>query len=146
MTYAILKRTGLAIFAALTLSVTLPTASAMAAEAPTGNFTVSKTTDGLIKLGVKAYKRGVYKRAVKMNEQALRSSLSKRKLAIAQSNLCASYAKLDKMDEAHSAVQRRLNYVRIMAPLKLIKRPLQFVWSKIPLKIARSLFLRVTMS
>ena len=116
MTYAILKRTGLAIFAALTLSVTLPAASAMAAEAQTGNFIVSKTTDGLIKLGVKAYKRGDYKRAVKMNEQALRSSLSKRKLAIAQSNLCASYAKLDMMDEAHSACATALELRPDYAP------------------------------
>lgn len=116
MTYAILKRTGLAMIAALTLSVTLPAASAMAADAQTGNFTVSKTTDGLIKLGVKAYKRGDYKRAVKMNEQALRSSLSKRKLAIAQSNLCASYAKLDMMDEAHSACATALELRPDYAP------------------------------
>jgi len=103
MTYATLKRAGLATFAALTLSVTLPTASAMANEAPAGNFNVTSTTDGLIKLGVKAFKRGDYPRAVKMNEQALRSSLSRRKLAIAQSNLCASYAKLEMMDKAQDA-------------------------------------------
>jgi len=108
MTYATLKRAGFATLAALTLSLTLPTASAMANEAPASNFNVTSTTDGLIKLGVKAFKRGDYKRAVKMSEQATRSSLSRRKLAIAHSNLCASYAKIDMMDKAQEACSTAL--------------------------------------
>jgi len=114
MTYTTLKKTGLVTLAALTLSVTLPAASAMANEAPagsfpTGNFNVTSTTDGLIKLGIKAFKRGDYKRAVKMTEQATRSSLSRKKLAIAHSNLCASYAKLDMMDKAQKACSTALD-------------------------------------
>lgn len=116
MTYRYFKRAGLVTLAALTFSATLPAASAMAAEAPTGTFQVSSTTDGLVKLGVKAFKRGDYERAVKMNEQALRSSLSRRKTAIAQSNLCASYAKLDMMDKAQEACTAALELRPDYAP------------------------------
>ena len=116
MTYRDLKRAGLVTIAALSFSAALPAASAMAAEAPTETFQVSSTTDGLVKLGVKAYKRGDYERSVKMNEQALRSSLSSRRLAVAQSNLCASYAKLDMMDKAQEACAAALELRPDYAP------------------------------
>ncbi len=103
MTYVTLKRTSLAALVALTLSVSLPAASAMANEAPSGNFNVTSTTNGLIKLGVKAFKRGDYKRAIKLTEQATRAPISKKKLSIAYSNLCASYAKVDMIDLAQKA-------------------------------------------
>lgn len=109
MTFRNLKQTGLITLAALTFSAALPAASAMATDAPAGAFRVNSTTDGLIKLGVKAFKSGDYKRAVKMNEQATRSSLSRRKLAVAQSNLCASYAKLDMINKAQGACTAALD-------------------------------------
>jgi len=124
MTYAIFKKAGLSAIAALAITTTLPTASAMAAEAPASNFTVTSTTNGLIKLGVKAFKRGDYTRAVKMNEQALRTPLSSRRLAIAQSNLCASYAKLDMMDEAQKACSAALELRPDYAPAQSNKAAL----------------------
>jgi len=124
MTYATLKRTGLVTLAALTLSLTLSAASAMAAEAPVGNFNVTSTTDGLIKLGFKAFKKGDYSRAIKMSEQATRSPLSKRKIAIAQSNLCASYAKLDMMDKAQKACDAALELRPDYAPAQANKAAL----------------------
>lgn len=120
MIYRNLKRTGLVTLAALTFSAVLPAASAMAAEgaakAPAGIFQVSSTTDGLVKLGVKAFKRGDYERAIRMNEQALRASLSRRKTAVAQSNLCASYAKLDMMPQAQVACDAALELRPDYAP------------------------------
>jgi len=114
MTYATLKKASLATLAALAITATLPTASAMAADAPTGDFVVKSTTDGLIKMGVKAFKRGDFERAARLNEQATRSSLSRQKTAIAHSNLCAAYAKLEMFDEANkacaTALELRPNY------------------------------------
>jgi len=125
MTYLTLKRTGLAVLAAFTLSATLPAASAMAAEVPAGNFMVSSTTDGLIKLGVKRYKVGDYQQAVKLTEQAVRTrGLSKKRLAIAHSNLCAGYAKLDMMDDAKTACAKALELRPDYAPAQTNKAAL----------------------
>lgn len=103
MTYSALKKTSLATLTALAITATLPTASAMASDAATGDFIVQKTTDGRIKLGVNAYKKGDFKKAVRMTHSALKTSLSPKKAAIAHSNLCASYAKLEMLDKAQQA-------------------------------------------
>ena len=103
MTYATLKKAGFATLAALAITATLPTASAMASEAPTGDFVVQKTTDGRIKLGVKAFNKGDFDKAVRVTRSALNTSLSPKKAAIAHSNLCAAYAELEMWDEAKQA-------------------------------------------
>jgi len=103
MTYTTLKKAGLATLAALAITATLPTASAMASEASAGNFIVEKTTDGRIKLGVKAFKKGDFEKTVRATRSALNTSLSPRKAAIAHSNLCAAYAKLEMLDKAQQA-------------------------------------------
>jgi len=119
MTYLPLKKTALVTLAALTLSAALPSASAMAAEPVADGFTVSSTTDGRIRSGVKAFKKGDYKKAVSFHRAALKSPLSVRKAGIAQSNLCAAYAKLDMMDDAKtacaSALELRPNYAPAQA-------------------------------
>jgi len=119
MTYVTLKKAGLATLTALAITATLPAASAMAADRSSDNFVVTTTTDGLVKLGVKAFKRGDFKKSVKYNNQALRSSMSRKKKAIAHSNLCATYAKLEMMDEAQkactAALELRPDYVAAQA-------------------------------
>lgn len=103
MTYATLKKASLATLAALAITATLPTASAMASDAPAGDFVVQKTTDGRIKLGVKAFKKGDFEKTVRVTRSALNTSLSPKKAAVAHSNLCAAYAKLEMLDEAKQA-------------------------------------------
>lgn len=116
MTYTSLKKAGLATLAALAITATLPAASAMAADAPTNGFVVKSTTDGRIKLGVKAFKKGDFERSASYNRQAIKASLSRKKTAIAQSNLCAAYAKLDLMDEAQTACTAALELRPDYAP------------------------------
>ena len=103
-----LKKAALSTLAAIAVTATLPTASAMAADAPAGNFVVQKTTDGRIKLGVKAFKKGDFEKTVRVTRSALNTSLSPKKAAIAHSNLCAAYAKLEMFDEASQACSAAL--------------------------------------
>ena len=103
MTYVTLKKAGLATLAALAITATLPTASAMASGTDAENFVVQKTTDGRIKLGVKAFKKGDFEKAVRVTQSALNTSLSPKKAAIAHSNLCAAYAQLEMLDKAQQA-------------------------------------------
>ena len=103
MTFSNLKNAGLATLAALAITATLPTGSAMAEDATASEFVVAKATDGRIKLGVKAFKRGDYEKTVRVTRAALKSSLSPKKEAIAQSNLCAAYAKLEMFEDASTA-------------------------------------------
>ena len=103
MTYETLKRASLATLAALTITAAIPTASAMASDIATGDFVVQKTTDGRIKLGVKAFNKGDFEKTIRVTRSALARSLSPKKAAIAHSNLCAAYAKLEMLDEAKQA-------------------------------------------
>jgi len=125
MTYTTLKRASLATLAALTITATLPTVSAMAAEAPTSNFVVKSTTDGRIKLGVKAYKKGNFARSASLHEQALRAALSSKRTAIAHSNLCATYAKLDRMEEARTSCEAALELRPDYSPAQTNKATLE---------------------
>ncbi len=114
MTYTLLKKASLATLTALALTATLPSTSAMASDKVGDSFVVKSTTDGRIKLGVKAYKQGNYEKTVRMTRAALNTSLSPKRAAIAHSNLCAAYAKLDLLDEARqacvTALELRPNY------------------------------------
>jgi len=99
---------------ALTCTALIP-ASAMAGEntgatlTTTTQFEVTRTTDGVIKLGVKAFKKGDYAKSVALNKAALRNGLSKRKKAVAQSNLCASWAMLGDLVQAEKACEAALD-------------------------------------
>jgi len=98
-----LKKAALSTLAALAMTATLPVASAIATDAPSADFVVQKTTDGRIKLGVKAFKKGDFEKTIRVTRSALKSSLSPKKAAIAHSNLCAAYAKLEMLNEAAEA-------------------------------------------
>ena len=116
MTYATLKKVSLTTLAALAITATLPTTSAVAADAAEGNFVVKTTTDGRIKLGVKAFKKGDFEKTVRVTRSALSKSLSPKKAAIAHSNLCAAYAKLEMFDEATQACAAALELRADYAP------------------------------
>ncbi len=123
MTYRNFRKPAMAVMTALTLSVALPAASAMAAEMTDG-FSVTSTTDGKIRAGVSAFKKGDYSKSVSFHRAALKSSLSARKAGIAQSNLCAAYAKLEMMDKAQAACFAALELRPGYAPAKANKAAL----------------------
>lgn len=89
-------------------------ASAMAGEktnAPAASATdyqVKSSSNGLIKSGVKAFKRGDYAKSVALNKAVIRIRPNRMKTAIAQANLCASYAKLDDLELATAACDKAL--------------------------------------
>jgi len=105
MTYSTLTKAGFASLAFIGLSATLPAASAMAAD---GNYVASSASSPVIRAASQAFNRGDYKESAALSRAALQSSLSKRKTAIAQSNLCAAYAKLEMFDEASEACEKAL--------------------------------------
>jgi len=125
MTYTTLKRASLATLAALTITATLPTASAMAAEAPTSNFVVKSTTDGRIKLGVKAYKKGNFARSASLHEQALRAALSSKRTARLRLRILISVQPMPNLIEwkrLARLARRPLNSVRIIHRHRRIKQ------------------------
>lgn len=78
----------LSALAALTAGVSA-SAYAQGSAAP-AEYAVRKSSDVNVKMGVKAFKAGDYARAVSYNRKAIKSGLSKRRKAIAYSNLCAA--------------------------------------------------------
>ena len=103
--------------AALSISalacIALLPASAMAGEKvnealSTTEFNVAITSDGIVKSGVRAYERGDYAKSVAMHKAAIRARMSKRKTAVAQSNLCASWAMLGDYVQAEKACDTAL--------------------------------------
>jgi len=116
MTYTTFKKASFAILAALAMTTTLAPASAMATDVQTANFVVKSTTDGRIKLAVKAFKKGDFEKSVRMSKSALTGGLSSRKEAVAYSNLCAAYAKLGQMEDAQSACDTALELREHYAP------------------------------
>ena len=107
----------------------LPT-SAMAGdktvEAPATitQFDVATTTNGVVKSGVKAFKKGDYAKSVALHKAAIRGRMSKRKTAVAQSNLCASWAMLGDLVQAEkaceTALELRSDYEPALANMELL--------------------------
>ena len=91
----------------------LPT-SAMAGEKTNAlvsaatDYQVKSSSNGLIKSGVKAFKRGDYAKSVALNKAVIRIRPNRMKTAIAQANLCASYAKLEDLELASAACDAAL--------------------------------------
>jgi len=89
-------------------------ASAMAGETgPTSttviaDYQVKSSSNGLIKSGVKAFNNGNYAKAVSLNKAVIGARPSRKKTAIAQANLCASLAKLEKVEAAAKACDAAL--------------------------------------
>jgi tetratricopeptide (TPR) repeat protein len=99
----------------LTSATVLLPASAMADEvnvapiASATDYQVKTSSNGLIKSGVKAFKRGDYAKSVALNKAVIRIRPNRMKTAIAQANLCASYAKLDDLELASAACDAALD-------------------------------------
>lgn len=91
--------------AALTLGLGF-TAPAMAADS--GSFTVVTTSDANIRAGAQAFEKGDYKKSIGFTRAALKTPLSKKRKASAQSNLCAAYAGLGDMSAAKEACDTAL--------------------------------------
>lgn len=85
----------------------IPTA-ALAADAPTG-LTVKSTTNGIVKMSVKAFKKGDYERSARLSKKALKAGMSKNRRAIAYTNLCAAEAALGNMEAATEACDTALD-------------------------------------
>ena len=124
MTYVTLKKASLTTLIALTITAILPTSSAMAADVPAEGFVVQKTTDGRIKLGVKAFNKGDFEKAIRVTRSALNTSLSPKKAAIAHSNLCAAYAKIERLEKAQQACAAALELRPDYEPAKINKASL----------------------
>ena len=108
MTHFFTPRKAVAAIATATL---LSAASAMAADstAPaTAAFEMSSTTNGKIRAGIKAFKKGDYQRSVTFHKSALKAKMSDRRAAIAQSNLCAAYGQLGELELASEACDTAL--------------------------------------
>lgn len=116
MTFTPLKVGAIATLAICTITAAtlLLPASAMAGEtAPTPvaaatDYQVKSSSNSLIKSGVKAFKSGDYAKSVAMNKAVIRIRPNRMKTAIAQANLCASYAKLDDFEQASAACDAAL--------------------------------------
>ncbi len=109
MTHLLTPRKTLVALATLTL---MSAGSAMAADVTTPaqsqGFEVATTTNGAVRLAVSEFKKGDYERSVAFSKMALKSSMSKRRAAIAQSNLCAAYGELGMMELAAEACDKAL--------------------------------------
>lgn len=115
MTYFSPLRAILTLCTALSLSAALPAASAYAAD-DTMTFTVKTASDSTVISGVSAYKKGDYQKAVSIMRVSLKSSLSSRRAALVQSNLCAAYGELGEMDKAQAACSAALELRPDYAP------------------------------
>ncbi len=74
-----------------------------AQQAVSPAFQVKTTSDGSIRAGVRAYKKGKYEKAVTYHLAALKAGLSPKRAGIAHSNLCAAYGELGQMEAAKTA-------------------------------------------
>lgn len=83
--------------ATLAATLILPAASAMAADS---TFAAKSASDSNIRASAKAFNKGDYAKSVAFSKAALRATSSKKRQAIAHTNLCAAYAELGHMDMA----------------------------------------------
>lgn len=113
-----------ALTAMMSIGLTLPAASAMAAEAPAHSFQVKSSSGSTISAGAKAFKKGQYAKSAMFSRAAIKSSLSHRREAIAQSNLCAAYGAMGEMENARlackAALDLRSDYAPAIANTKLL--------------------------
>ena len=57
---------------------------------------------------MKAFKKGDFQRSAKMSEAAIKNKISKRRQAVAQSNLCAALGELGQFEDAANACDTAL--------------------------------------
>lgn len=108
---------------ALTLSLTLPTMSAVAKDATTA-FQVKSTTNGKVRLGIRAFEKGDYEQSIRLYEAALATNMSPRKSAIVHSNICAAYGAMGKVQPAKASCKKALEIRPTYEPAQLNKAAL----------------------
>ena len=126
MTQFFTPRKAVAMIATATL---LSAASAMAADQTvpaTDGFEVMTTTNGKVRAAVKAFNKGDFKRSVVFSKSALKSKMSDRRAAIAQSNLCAAYGELGELELASEACDTALDLRPGYAPAIANREALTF--------------------
>jgi len=72
------------------------------------NYEVISTTDGKIRAGVRAFKKGDLDKAAMFMRSSLKGGMNPKKLAIAQSNLCAIYGAMGESERAADACKKAL--------------------------------------
>ncbi|MGB0906227.1 MAG: tetratricopeptide repeat protein [Maricaulaceae bacterium] len=92
----------------IALGLSLSATSAMAADTTSPIYQVKNASGGVISAGAKEFRKGNFKKSITYSNAALKSSLSKRRQAIAQSNLCAAYAELGDFNKAGKACTKAL--------------------------------------
>jgi len=108
------------------------TATVHAADTSSPAFISATASDGYIRAGVKAFKRGQYAKTVTFQKAALKSKLSPRKAAIAQSNLCAAYGAMGEYGSASEACETALTLRPDYAPALSNKAALRVEMAKAP--------------
>lgn len=92
----------------IALGLSLSAASAMAADTTSPTYQVKNASGGVISAGAKEFRKGNFRKSIMYSNAALKSSLSKRRQAIAHSNLCAAYAELGDYTKANQACTEAL--------------------------------------
>lgn len=115
-----------ALTAMMSLGLTLPAASAMAAEASAHSFQVKSSSGSTIGAGAKAFKKGQFEKSAMFSRTAIKSSLSNKREAIAQSNLCAAYGAMGEMENARLACKAALDLRPDYAPAVANTKVLSF--------------------
>ena len=108
MTHFFTPRKAVAMIATATL---LSAAGAIAADqtAPAqAGFETATTTNGKVRLSIKAFKKGDFERSAAFSKSALKSSMSDRRAAIVHTNLCAAYGEMGELEQAAEACDTAL--------------------------------------
>lgn len=114
----------LTLTAALALTLTLPTASAIAKDVNTA-FQVKSTTNGKVRLGIRAFEKGDYAQSIRLYETALSTNMSPRKSAIVHSNICAAYGAMGKVKMAKASCAKALELRPSYEPAQMNKAALK---------------------
>lgn len=110
----------LALSGLISTALAVPAATSFAADkagaAVQTDFVATTATDGRIREGASAFRRGEFKKAAVFTQAAINGRLSPAKKAIAQSNLCAAYGALGQMEAAKTACDTALALRPNLAP------------------------------
>jgi len=94
------------------------------------NYQVVSATDGKIRAGVRAFKKGDLDKAAMFMRSSLKGGMNPKKQAIAQSNLCAIYGTMGESERAADACNKALKLRPSFAPALANNNILQRAYAK----------------
>ena len=94
------------------------------------NYQVVSTTNGKIRAGVLAFKKGDLDKAAMFMRSSLKDGMSPKREAIAQSNLCAIYGAMGESERAAGACKKALKLRPSFAPALANNNVLQKAYAK----------------